>query len=206
VKQLGLAFAQYIGDYGDTLPPVRYLDAKISWDDLFGMGGYDGTSPMSLAEAMEFKRPDGKLNKVYRCPSDSGQNWIYARSYTVNNGATSGGDHVGCFERGDATPGERPVFYKTNKVAPDTFIMGEMYSHEPESYNYQGNVSDCSAIRFPKAQLLTLPPFFSYHSSTVNWLHLDGRVANYKWSSTFGKGGSPDSAMGYFCMSLADRQ
>jgi prepilin-type N-terminal cleavage/methylation domain-containing protein/prepilin-type processing-associated H-X9-DG protein len=54
VKQLGLAWMQYVQDYDETVP-----------------GTYTMTGPSTLQTWFEFLRPYTKSTQVFRCPSDS---------------------------------------------------------------------------------------------------------------------------------------
>ena len=89
MKSITLASIVYAGENNGFLPYGTDAITKITWDDLLGMGHYDGRRlPLSEAE----KSPFGKAeyaSKLYRCPSDptpfhdgSG----FCRSYTGNTG------------------------------------------------------------------------------------------------------------------------
>ena len=96
MKSIALAANVYAGENNAFLPYGRSKKnspAPISWDDLLGIGGYDGRK-LPITEAnYSYIKDEQYASKLYRCPSDptplkhTDSNLIkYCRSYTGNAG------------------------------------------------------------------------------------------------------------------------
>ena len=93
MKSLALAASVYAGSNNEYLPYGVNDTTTITWDDLLGMGGYDGRN-ISLKTAKYWAIVNEKnASKLYHCPSDptpfkhiSGANTKFCRSYTGNAG------------------------------------------------------------------------------------------------------------------------
>ena len=82
LKQIGTAIIAFGGDNGESYPAGYQLDSagatNVSWDDLMGLGGYDGRK-LSTADANNSyincqatggTGTDYKFNLQYTCPAD----------------------------------------------------------------------------------------------------------------------------------------
>ena len=87
LKQIGTATINYIGDNSDHFPySMSGAGARqISWDDLLGVGRYDGRS-LTWEDAEKEGCPADKRSKIYLCPSHPLPN-ADKRSYSIVSAA-----------------------------------------------------------------------------------------------------------------------
>ena len=79
MRLISSATHQYVGDNQDSLP-YAFLN-KISWDDLLGIGGYDGRR-ITLTDAASIPLPFHCRTKLYICPQHVGED-TSRRSYSI---------------------------------------------------------------------------------------------------------------------------
>jgi len=89
MKNLSLATFVYSNANDGFLPYGINDKTSISWDDLLGIGGYDGRTITEKAAKKWAILQEEYASKIYRCPSDfrlfkDGK--LFCRSYTANAG------------------------------------------------------------------------------------------------------------------------
>lgn len=178
LKQIGTATISYIGSNEDYFPYAANDIPWITWDDLLGMGGYDGRS-MGDSD-VQYDCPENKRSKLYVCPSHpnpKGQLRSYSivSGYYGNPGSQPGGspDRVNGISWGSWS-------LKSTKVAqPSTTFM---YSERLSDVNILGNGS-CADVGTPQDQLDPIV-YSRSHKKRFNYLFVDGHLTPYTPAST----------------------
>jgi prepilin-type N-terminal cleavage/methylation domain-containing protein/prepilin-type processing-associated H-X9-DG protein len=207
MKQMGMAFQMYYGDYTDIIPESAITDesaCNISYDDL--LASYLGIN-MSLADELNYIAPIGKASQTLRCPSDninrnsSGNpedtSYNYAaRTYSMprpngisygdgtppgsqNAGLASGVGFVDNIYFNGTVP-QGPAL-KTTRIlnASGTICLLE----NAQVSNWAGSPTD--VVLDGLNQMNT-----NFHGGTLSWLFVDSHVEQLKPSATIGSGTS----------------
>ena len=207
MKQVGVAFQMYFGDFTDIIPESAITDnsaCQISFDDL--LATYIGVN-LSMADELNYIFPINTSSKILRCPSDninrnsSGNpgdtSYNYAaRTYAMprpggvsyGDGTPPGSQNAG-MESGvgfiyniyfNGTVPQGPIL-KTTKImnSSGTICLLE----NAQAQNWAGNPTYCvvSGIN----QINT-----NFHAGTLSWLFVDSHVEQLKAAATIGSGTS----------------
>ena len=155
---------------------------QISWDDLLGVGRYDGRS-LTWEDAEKEGCPADKRSKIYLCPSHPLPN-AGKRSYSIVSAAYG-------------NPGEQPpgspsqvngISYKdwslkVTKVSQPSATF--MYTERPGDVNYLGNGSG-SSIEYAEQQMDPII-YPRSHRGQFGYLFVDGHVSAYEPLRTISK-------------------
>ena len=184
LKQIGTATINYIGDNSDHFPySMSGAGARqISWDDLLGVGRYDGRS-LTWEDAEKEGCPADKRSKIYLCPSHPLPN-ADKRSYSIVSAAYG-------------NPGAQPpgspsqvngISYtdwslKVTKVSQPSATF--MYTERPRDVNNLGNGS-CCTIEYAEQQMDPII-YPRSHRGQFGYLFVDGHVSAYEPLRTISK-------------------
>ena len=93
MKGLALAIHVYANESDEYLPAGESDITNVTWDDLLGIGGYDGRKVTSEQAEQWAITDESYASKLYKCPSDPrpfqelhGSDPVFCRSYTGNAG------------------------------------------------------------------------------------------------------------------------
>ncbi len=200
LKQLGTACALYGTDHLERIPVARNVNPNnpspagyISWDDLLGLGGYDGRK-VSWADAMiswavGSVKTEGarKLCNCTENPNNKGTN--YVRSYSMNAGFYADNKPVNPYPEGGG-PWYQGVsgelwsirFIDTNKPSRTAMIAENFKAHNlgacEETYVYR-----------PSEMYPAATPSKGHPGRKFNFLCVDGHVAVLTQVESLGPGG-----------------
>ena len=220
MKQMGMAFQMYYGDYTDIVPESAITDnsaCNISYDDL--LASYLGIN-LTLSDELNYIFPVGKSSQTLRCPSDninrnsSGNpgdtSYNYAaRTYSMPrpNGVSYGdGTPPGSKSAGPAsgvgfvyniyfngTVPQGPIL-KTTAIlnASGTICLLE----NAQVSNWAGSPTDVVLDGLNQMNL-------NFHGGTMSWLFVDSHVEQLKPIATIGSG-TPAAPKGMWTLSPYD--
>jgi prepilin-type N-terminal cleavage/methylation domain-containing protein/prepilin-type processing-associated H-X9-DG protein len=193
MKNITLASLVYANDNDNFLPYGINDDTLVTWDDLLGVGGYDGKSvTQEIAEewAIETKN-ESSASKIYRCPSDPNPYRYgkgFCRSYTGNTGGKyvswnlvqpddPGAGLIGVHIAPKVNTGWSMAL-KSISDPSTVFLFLEMpkSSHQGETGNALGNYVESSA---KISQLKN-----NHGSYRGNYSFGDGHIQFLKWNHT----------------------
>lgn len=202
MKQIGLATINYIDNHQGYFPCASEGSGsvQISWDDLLGVGKYDGRD-FSWADAEASSCPAGKRSKIYLCPSHRSIS-ERMRSYSIVS-ATYG------------NPGDQPAgsparvrgisYFEWSLLASKvTQPSGTfMYAEFPNDVNYLGNGS-CSNVSTVEQQM-DPGVYPRSHRGRFNYLFVDGHVTSFRPMETISKvAGAPSWPEGMWTWKAGD--
>ncbi len=184
LKQIGTGTISYTGDNADHFPYSMPGSGarQISWDDLLGVGKYDGRS-LTWEDAEKEGCPADKRSKLYRCPSHPQPNED-KRSYSIVSAAYG--------NPGDQPPGSpsqvRGIAYtdwslKITKVSQPSGTF--MFTERPSDVNYLGNGSG-SSIDYVDQQMDSVI-YSRSHQGKFGYLFVDGHITSYEPLRTISK-------------------
>jgi len=195
LKSLATAAVMYANANEETLPRGEYQDTDISWDDLLGLGGYDGRSlPKDEAERWVVKIEE-YASKLYYCPSCKVE-WVrgnsgFTRCYFGNVGkemdARNGdpalnGRHPGVMGRyADNMSGKGLGWSASFKEIPapsETILFGEKGKHS----NSLGAIYALISLDDQNNNLDT--QIGQHGGLRDNYAFVDGHVAFKKFTQT----------------------
>jgi prepilin-type processing-associated H-X9-DG protein/prepilin-type N-terminal cleavage/methylation domain-containing protein len=199
-KQLGLGMACYIDDYNDFFPPAFNSDyatvGQVTWDDLLGLGGYDGRPriPWSAAVVGWITSPQ-HYSQLYACPEHTNTKKKYKNSFGINRGQNAGSYPVGNNYYGIA--GVSWSAKSCSIKAASQVVMLTEYHSDANALS----AIDRAALNNPYQQVTgnMSDSNFGYppgHSGRYNYLFCDGHVNTMKPQDTVGIGGSLTKPMG----------
>lgn len=203
-KQIGTACIMYGSDNTDQIPVARNVNPNsaspsgyISWDDLLGLGGYDGRkvamSDAMISWAVGSVKTEG-ARKLYNCtenPNNKGTN--YVRSYSMNAGFYADNKPINTFPTGGSAwyqgvSGEQWSirFAGTNKPSRTAMIVENFKAHNigacEETYTYR-----------PSEMYPAATPSKGHPGRKFNFLCVDGHVAVLTLQESLGPGGQLSS-------------
>jgi prepilin-type N-terminal cleavage/methylation domain-containing protein len=207
MKQVGMAFQMYFGDFTDIIPESAITDnsaCQISFDDL--LASYLGIN-LSQADELNYIFPIGKSSQILRCPSDninrnsSGNpedtSYNYAaRTYAMPRpGGVSYGDGIppGSQNAGldtgvgfiyniyfNGTVPQGPILKTTRILNPTGTIC---LLENAQAQNWAGNPTYCVVNGINQINT-------NFHGGTLSWLFVDSHVEQLKAAATIGSGTS----------------
>lgn len=103
LKQIGFATLSYAGDNSSFFPPgTEHASTSpglnVTWDDLLGMGGYDGRNLTRATAELLYIQDEEDAAKIYYCPRstvdlwelDNVREWYYNSRYTMSYSINGG--------------------------------------------------------------------------------------------------------------------
>lgn len=192
LKTLGSACLNYASDNQDHIPYSDNNDSTdvISWDDLLGMGGYDGRKVTEADAKASWVKGTAvsSLNKLYNCNANPNRTSA-RRGFAMNNGYYATNKSIGSYPAG-GTEWYHGVAGKgwsvkigSSKKSSSVFMI--VPCHTAQNIGDQKN----SSIARPSA-MYDAGTFPRGHNGRFNFVCLDGHALSLKLEQTLGPGGT----------------
>ncbi len=142
LKQISSATHMYLADNGDNLPYVCDTATNVTWDDLLGIGRYDGRSLTwndAIAVPLPFHR---RTTTLYMCPEHN-KNDSSRRSYSIVSSYVGGSTAAPGNPENTHGVAFREWSIKLSKIPQASATL--MYTERPSDVNYISD-SSCNNI------------------------------------------------------------
>jgi prepilin-type N-terminal cleavage/methylation domain-containing protein/prepilin-type processing-associated H-X9-DG protein len=190
MKQIGLAFQMYAGDYGDTIPVSALTDEStfyLPWDDL--LAPYLAIN-LPANQTQNFFYPPHVSSKILLCPMDNVVRTGYANSGRTYAMPTPNGQYFGLVSDtmacGVGTVIVFGIFPPPNVIIKASLVRAPSGTLELLENPYYANIAGspwCGNLNSAPTDAPT-----GFHKSRFSWLFVDGHVESLTPTQTIGKG------------------